>query len=107
VLKQHESPEIWVAAGEHCSFLEKFSYVMSEPPSKGELFAESDLPEIKVMFPSAIACFCTCAYMHACIYACMNAYIHTHTYAQKFAERNFAERSLSLSLSLSLMCAFV
>jgi hypothetical protein len=42
VLKQHEAPEIWVAAGEGCSFLEKFSYVLSELPSKGELFSEQD-----------------------------------------------------------------
>jgi hypothetical protein len=48
VLKQHEIPEIWVAAGEGCSFLENFSYVLSELPSKGELFSELDRHVIKV-----------------------------------------------------------
>jgi hypothetical protein len=49
VLKQQEAPEIWVAAGEGCSFLEQFSYVLSELPSKGELFSEQDRHVIKVM----------------------------------------------------------
>ena len=47
-LKQHEFPEIWVAAGEGCSFLEKFSYVLSEKPSKGVLYSEDDRKVIKV-----------------------------------------------------------
>jgi hypothetical protein len=48
-LKQCESPEIWVAAGEGCSFLERFDYVLTELPSKGDVFSEGDLPEIQVL----------------------------------------------------------
>jgi hypothetical protein len=48
-LKQQELPEIWVAAGEGCSFLEKYSYVLSKLPSEGELFNEQDLEDIKVI----------------------------------------------------------
>ncbi len=48
VLKQQEVPEIWVAAGEGCSFLENFSYVLSELPRKGKLFSEQDRLVIKV-----------------------------------------------------------
>ena len=48
-LKQLESPEIWVAAGkEGCSFLEQYSFVLSELPSKGVLFSEDDRKVIKV-----------------------------------------------------------
>ena len=48
-LKQQELPEIWVAAGEGCSFLDKYSYVLSELPSKGELFSEQDRADIQVI----------------------------------------------------------
>jgi hypothetical protein len=48
VLKQQEVPEIWVAAGAGCSFLENFSLVLSELPSKGKLFSEDDRRVIKV-----------------------------------------------------------
>ena len=48
-LKQQELPEIWVAAGEGCSFLDKYSYVLSELPSKGELFSEQDRTDIRVI----------------------------------------------------------
>jgi hypothetical protein len=48
ILKHHESPQIWVAAGEGCSFLERFSYMLSEMPSKGSLFSEQDRSDIKV-----------------------------------------------------------
>jgi hypothetical protein len=47
-LKQHDSPEIWVAAGEGCSFLQKFGYVSTKPPSKGLVYCPADLPGIKV-----------------------------------------------------------
>ena len=48
-LKQQESPEIWVAAGEGCcTYFEKFSYVLSELPSAGMLFDEKDQVAIKV-----------------------------------------------------------
>jgi hypothetical protein len=47
-LKQQELPKIWVAAGNGCSFLEKFSFVLSELPSKGQLFHEQDRADIKV-----------------------------------------------------------
>jgi hypothetical protein len=46
-LKQLEIPEIWVAAGEGCLYLQQFSYVLSEVPSKGILFSEEDRAEIK------------------------------------------------------------
>jgi hypothetical protein len=48
ILKQKEFPEIWVAAGEGCTFLEKFTFALSELPSQGELFNEQDRYEIKV-----------------------------------------------------------
>ena len=51
ILKQQELPEIWVAAGDGCSFLKKFIYVLSELPSKGKLFSEEDRSEIKVIVP--------------------------------------------------------
>ena len=51
-LKRQELPEIWVAAGESCSFLDKFSYVLSELPSKGELFSEQDRTDIQVICTS-------------------------------------------------------
>jgi hypothetical protein len=47
-LKQEELPEIWVAAGKGCSFLEQFSFVLSELPSNGQLFHEPDRADIKV-----------------------------------------------------------
>jgi hypothetical protein len=47
-LKQLEEPDLWVAAGEACSFLDKFSYVLSELPSKGVLFSEEDRRDIAV-----------------------------------------------------------
>jgi hypothetical protein len=48
-LKQEEFPDIWVAAGDGCSYLEKFSYVLSELPSKGALFCDQDRNDIKVI----------------------------------------------------------
>jgi WD40 repeat protein len=46
-LKQVETPEIWVAAGDGASFLQRFSYVLAELPSKGVLFSEGDRQYIK------------------------------------------------------------
>jgi hypothetical protein len=50
ILKQEETPEIWVAAGEGCSFLQKFRFALTELPSQGELFSEQDRLGIKVPF---------------------------------------------------------
>jgi hypothetical protein len=47
-IKQVECPEIWVAAGNDCSFLEKFDYILTELPSKGMSFCKDDLLYIKV-----------------------------------------------------------
>jgi hypothetical protein len=49
ILKQRELPDIWVAAGEHCPFLERYIYVLSDLPSKGLLTDEHDRAEIKVL----------------------------------------------------------
>ncbi len=49
VLKQQDSPQIWVAAGDNCSFLERFDYALTKLPSFGRLTDEADLPEIKVI----------------------------------------------------------
>jgi hypothetical protein len=49
VLKQVELPEIWVAAGDGCSFLSRFNYVFTELPSKGEVFSKADLTGIMVI----------------------------------------------------------
>jgi hypothetical protein len=48
MLKQRVSPDIWVAAGDGCSFLEKFDYVLTELPSQGKSFSPADLREIEV-----------------------------------------------------------
>ncbi len=48
-MKQVECPEIWVAAGKGCLFLEKFDYVLTKLPSEGDLFEPDDKPEIKVL----------------------------------------------------------
>jgi hypothetical protein len=70
MLKQQEFPEIWVAAGEGCSFLEKFSYVLSELPSKGILFSEQDRSEITVG---------VCVlWKHECICTCQSLVLKSH-----------------------------
>jgi hypothetical protein len=50
-LKQQELPDIFVAAGEDCAYLERFRYLLREVPSKGVLFCEDDRPKIKVCKP--------------------------------------------------------
>ncbi len=60
-LKQYEAPEIWVAAGDRCSFLERFDYVLNELPSKGILFSEDDRAAIQVL----------CVYVYVCVCVCM------------------------------------
>ena len=44
---QVEAPEIFVAAGDGASFLERFDYVLDELPSKGEIFDEKDREYIR------------------------------------------------------------
>ena len=44
---QVEAPEIYVAAGDGASFLEKFDYVLNQLPSAGEIFDEKDLEYVK------------------------------------------------------------
>src|SRR6056300_837416 len=44
---QVEAPEIFVAAGDGASFLERFDYVLDELPSDGEIFDEKDRQYIR------------------------------------------------------------
>ena len=44
---QVEAPEIFVAAGDGASFLERFDYVLDELPSKGDIFDEKDREYIR------------------------------------------------------------
>jgi hypothetical protein len=77
-LKQRETPEIWVAAGKGCTFLERFDYVLQELPSKGILFSEEDRAAIQVLFQR-------CYTRIPASYIDLHAYLllklsHTHTY---------------------------
>ena len=42
-----EAPEIFVAAGDGASFLERVDYVLDEVPSNGEIFDEKDREYIR------------------------------------------------------------
>ena len=42
-----EAPEIFVAAGDGASFLERVDYVLDEVPSNGEIFDEKDRQHIR------------------------------------------------------------
>ncbi len=48
VLKQQDLPDIWVAAGDGCSYLRKFRYLLKDLPSHGVLFNKDDRIDIEV-----------------------------------------------------------
>ncbi len=76
VLKQQEAPQIWVAAGDNCSFLERFHYALTKLPSHGLLTNQADLPEIKVLWQMYVVSMCEQKNMlHMRAYVCVCIYI--------------------------------
>ncbi len=79
MLKQHDLPDIWVAAGDGCSYLRKFRYLLKDLPSHGVLFNKNDRHDIEVL---------EAFHIHTYIHAYIHAYAHTYTNSYELLARH-------------------